>query len=129
MIAAYSFYSVGITLPPLPLSCPRDIAVFKALLSSLSGIPNEKPWLAVFVAWGGVDKCRGMWRRGTCVFGVEDLPTLITRRELFANKFYRDHQPLTLECLNAWIEMKTSCPSAHPLDYDYYKTLPFVHKE
>ena len=91
-------------------------------------MPNEKPWLAVFAAWGGVDKCHGMWKRGTCVFGVADLPTLVAKREMFANKFYENHQPFALECLNEWVEYKSVCPNAVTFDSNYYQSLPFIKK-
>lgn len=87
-------------------------------------MPGEKPWLAVYAAWGGVDKCRGWWRHGVCVFGVGDLPNLLTRKEFFSNKFYIDMQPLALECMNAWIEHKVHCPPK--FDDKFYKSLPFV---
>jgi hypothetical protein len=90
-----------------------------------SGMPNEKPWLAVYAAWGGVDKCHGQWRHGVCVFGVGDLPNLLKRREFFANKFYIDSQPLALECLANWLEHKVKCPP--PFDDKYYKSLPFIN--
>ena len=106
----------------------KTVCINKYIILFFPGVPNEKPWLAVFAAWGGVDKCHGTWKRGTCVFGVEDLPTLISKREMFANKFYESHQPLALECLNEWIEYKTTCPNAEPFDYDYYKSLPFIKK-
>lgn len=91
-----------------------------------SGRPDSKPWLAAFALWGGRDKCHGVWRHGSCVFGVEDLPILIARRELFANKLYSTLEPLTLICLEAWIRHKEQC---HPkIDYDFYAKLPFTQK-
>jgi len=75
---------------------------------------------------GGVDKCHGMWRRGVCIFGVEDLPLLTGRHELFVNKFYVDTQPLGMECMEQWVEYKSLCPP--PLDEDYYRKLPFIIK-
>lgn len=90
------------------------------------GKPNEKPWLAVWVAWGGAAKCHGKWKRSTCIFGVEDLPSLVGHRELFANKFYYDYQPLTLECLNNWIEHKARCPGEGNFNITYYEKLPYV---
>jgi len=91
-----------------------------------SGPPNDKPWLAVYVKWGLPSNCKGRFVRGICIFGVEDLPDLVVRRELFANKFYIDHQPLALTCLEAWIKHKTVCPTH--FDSQYYSHLPFVKK-
>lgn len=91
-----------------------------------SGHPNKKPWLAVYVKWGGVDHCYGVFKRGICIFGVADLPDLITRKEFFCNKFYLKLQPVALDCLEAWIQYKTECPA--PVDEEYYKSLPFIKK-
>jgi len=87
------------------------------------GYPSTKRWLAVFVNWGE-ERCHGKAVRGVCVFGVADLPTLTSRQELFANKLYEDFQPLTLDCLEAWIRHKEVCPPRD--DLDYYRQLPFV---
>ena len=40
--------------------------------------------------------------RSICIFGVGDLYRLVNRRELFANKFFSDYQPLTFKCLEEW---------------------------
>ena len=93
---------------------------------NLSGRPDSKPWLAAFALWGGHDKCHGMWRHGSCVFGIEDLPILVARRELFANKLYSTMEPLALICLEAWIRHKEVCPPK--VDYDFYAKLPFTKK-
>ena len=87
------------------------------------GYPSSKPWLAVYANWGE-ERCHGRSVRGVCVFGVADLPMLLRRRELFANKFYEDLQPVTLDCLEAWIRHKEACPPTD--DLEYYRQLPFV---
>ena len=92
-----------------------------------AGKPNRKPWLAVYVGWLGFARCHGLWIRSTCVFGVADLPQLLPHHELFANKFYIDHEPLTLICLNEWLEYKVKCPMKEE-DYDFYRQLPYVYK-
>ena len=81
----------------------------------------------MWVAWYPVDKCHGFFRRGTCIFGVSDLPQLLARHELFANKFYMEREYLTLLCLNEYIEFKSYCPESDEY-YDYYRALPFVRK-
>lgn len=88
-----------------------------------AGYPSDKPWLATYVNWGE-KPCNGKYVRGVCVFGVADLAPLSTRKELFANKFYTDFQPLALDCLEAWIKHKEDCPP--PDDLEYYRQLPFV---
>ena len=47
--------------------------------------------------------CHGKRVRTICIFGVGDLPSLTSRKELFANKFHLDFEPLTLDCLEEWL--------------------------
>jgi len=90
-----------------------------------TGYPSRKQWLAVYANWGEV-KCYGKNIRGVCVFGVGDLPLLIRRRELFANKFDFKRSPLALDCLEAWLRHKEICPPA--FDFHYYSNLTFIPK-
>ena len=64
--------------------------------------------------------------RGVCIFGVEDLTELVSKKELFVNKFYIDYQLLALDCLEEYIYNK-SCSSV-PFETFYYQNLPFVKK-
>lgn len=91
-----------------------------------TGVPDKKPWLAVYAAWGGRDRCHGKFVRSVCIFGVGDLPELASKKELFANKFYLDYQPLALNCLEEWLFNKTF--NAMPFETFYYSQLPFVIK-
>lgn len=91
------------------------------------GDPNTKPWLAVYVNWL-LEPCSGRQKHGICVFGVEDLPRLIHRKEFFVNKFRSDVEPMALECLRAWVDFKESCTGLQQLDTDFYKSLPFIKK-
>ncbi|KAL5005598.1 hypothetical protein ScPMuIL_016756 [Solemya velum] len=93
---------------------------------SYSGVPDKKPWLAVFAAWAGADKCDGRFVRQVCVFGVGDLRRLVLKKELFANKFYLDFQPLALRCMEEWLFNKTQHMDS--LDLQYYRDLPFIRK-
>ncbi|XP_071130399.1 beta-1,3-galactosyl-O-glycosyl-glycoprotein beta-1,6-N-acetylglucosaminyltransferase-like [Mytilus edulis] len=92
-----------------------------------SGNPEKKPWLAVYASWGGRDRCHGKYVRGVCVFGVGDLNELVSKKELFANKFYPDFQYLALDCLEEYIYNKTF--SHLPFETFYYKQLPFIRKQ
>ncbi|KAK3089238.1 hypothetical protein FSP39_002035 [Pinctada imbricata] len=100
--------------------------VIKAPGSYTAGIPDKKPWLAVYAAWGGANPCHGKFVRGVCVFGVEDLNELVSKKELFLNKLYIDYQPLTMDCLEEYIYNKSF--SNIPFKTFYYKNLPFVRK-
>ncbi|XP_035827818.1 beta-1,3-galactosyl-O-glycosyl-glycoprotein beta-1,6-N-acetylglucosaminyltransferase [Aplysia californica] len=74
---------------------------------------EQKPYIARFVNWGKGWKdsrgrypfswpCGGKRVRGVCIFGIRDLPLLTSRKELFANKFFADYQPLAQTCLEEW---------------------------
>ncbi|KAL8602113.1 hypothetical protein ACOMHN_007382 [Nucella lapillus] len=73
-----------------------------------------KPYLSRFKNWGlnWRDKedrvnfnwpCNGKRVRTICIFGVGDLPLLTSRKEMFANKFHADFEPLVLDCLEQWL--------------------------
>ncbi|WAQ97710.1 GCNT3-like protein [Mya arenaria] len=95
--------------------------------SHYSGRPDDKPWLAVHAAWGGVDPCKGKYVRGVCVFGLGDLAALVHKRHLFVNKFHLEYQPLALECLEEWLHNRTAEPAHQPLNLTYYRKLPFIN--
>ncbi|KAL5005843.1 hypothetical protein ScPMuIL_017001 [Solemya velum] len=86
-----------------------------------------KPFLSRFKNWGEWP-CNGQRVRGICVFGVGDLPLLVSRPELFANKFYADYQHLTLDCLEEWHYNRTRDEylGKYHFDTSYYGTLGFV---
>jgi hypothetical protein len=56
-----------------------------------------------FVIWGDDIKCGGKYVHGVCVFSFPDLPVLISRPELFANKFQLTYNPVAYECMEKWI--------------------------
>ena len=96
----------------------------------LSGQPMDKPWLAGYAAWGrkGFDPCLGGHIvHGVCIFGIKDIPGLLGRKELFANKFHLDFQPLALDCLEEWLYNRTVKPVQ--FDTTYYKRLPFIYRD
>lgn len=83
--------------------------------------PERKPWMATYAAWRKRDGCGGIFVRDVCIFGVADLPSLISRKEMFANKFYVDFQYLTTDCLREWLENKTK--HQLPIDLEFYKNI------
>ena len=85
-----------------------------------TGSPSQTHFTAVYANWG-FPRCKGKVVHYICINGVEDLPHLLTRRELFVNKFYADFEPLALDCMRAWIEHKEFCPVQY--DYEFYKQL------
>ena len=89
------------------------------------GIPHEKPFLSAYVSWGEKNtSCVGMRVRHVCVFGIEDVPNLVTKKHLFANKFYTNFQYLTLECSGEWYYNRTM--TIPYFNTTYYEHLPFV---
>ncbi|RUS72407.1 hypothetical protein EGW08_019825 [Elysia chlorotica] len=89
-----------------------------------AGKPDNKPWLTVYASWGGVDSCATIRRRSVCIFSPEDLPGLLTRREIFANKFYITHYPTALHCLDQMLYNLTV--RRHTREINYYKHFPFI---
>ncbi|CAD5111198.1 unnamed protein product [Dimorphilus gyrociliatus] len=88
------------------------------------GIPQKKPWLAVFAGWSGEYNCKGKWLRGVCVFSVSDLSAIMLKQHFFVNKFDVQFDAYALDCFEAWIMAKSYCRPKFSLDY--YKTLPFI---
>ncbi|VDI33892.1 N-acetylglucosaminyltransferase 3, mucin type [Mytilus galloprovincialis] len=91
-----------------------------------TGNPEKKPWLATYASWPPRDRCHGKIVREICIYGVGDLNELVSRKELFANKFYPDYQYMAMACLEEYIHNKTLSPV--PFDSFYYKQLPFIRK-
>ena len=45
------------------------------------------------------EPCRGRYRNGVCVFGLRDLPKILTMNGITVNKFRSDYDPFVLECI------------------------------
>ena len=91
-----------------------------------AGAQERKPWLAKYASWPPRDRCARKAVHGICIFTSADLPVLISRRELFANKFQIEKDYIVLHCLEEWIHNKTSHPL--PFDYQFYRDLPFINR-
>ncbi|XP_059151948.1 N-acetyllactosaminide beta-1,6-N-acetylglucosaminyl-transferase-like [Physella acuta] len=89
-----------------------------------TGQPDKKPWLTTYASWGGRDPCATIHTRGVCIFSPEDLPGLVLRPELFANKFYITHYPAALHCLDELLFNLTFARAVR--DLSTYRQLPFV---
>ncbi|KAK5912183.1 hypothetical protein CesoFtcFv8_002081 [Champsocephalus esox] len=46
--------------------------------------------------------CKGHYVRDICIYGVEDLPWIVNRNSMFANKFESNTFPEALDCLEQW---------------------------
>ena len=104
----------------------RMVNVMFASPGGYDGPADRKPWLSKYAAWSGQDPCHGKFVRSVCVFGVGDLPNLISRKEFFANKFYIQNDYLVLDCLEEWLYNRSSNWDRQPMDLQYYRNLPFV---
>ncbi|XP_056129645.1 beta-1,3-galactosyl-O-glycosyl-glycoprotein beta-1,6-N-acetylglucosaminyltransferase 7 [Lampris incognitus] len=50
--------------------------------------------------------CKGRYVRDICIYGLEDLPWIIERNSMFANKFESSTFPEALDCLEQWHKNK-----------------------
>ncbi|CAG5135385.1 unnamed protein product [Candidula unifasciata] len=92
-----------------------------------AGKPDWKPWLTTYVSWSLKGQpCATIHTRYICIFAIGDLPDLMQRYELFANKFYITHQPAALHCLDELLFNLTFTRSTRNLTY--YNSLPFILK-
>lgn len=93
--------------------------------------PIKYPFITRFKNWGVYPSdypCAGKRVRWVCILSIGDLPLLKEAKQLFANKFYLDYQPQTLECLREMIYNRTrdGILGKHQIDLNYYKNLPIV---
>ncbi|RUS74067.1 hypothetical protein EGW08_018174 [Elysia chlorotica] len=91
---------------------------------SFVGVPENKPWITSYTAWQGLAKCASKFVRWICIFSPGDLPNLVSQVHLFANKFYIDHHPAALHCLDQYIYNLTVSGTVRGLEY--YRALPFL---
>ena len=63
------------------------------------------------------------------MFGVGDLPLLSTRKELFANKFILEYQPLAYDCLEElyYNNTKETIRGLRSIDLEFYRNLDIVN--
>jgi len=65
--------------------------------------------------------CFGKYQHKSCVFGVGDLHTLVTRKHFIAHKIYLDFQPATFFCLSEWLTNRTY--SQPRFDVSFYEQM------
>ncbi|KAJ8315951.1 hypothetical protein KUTeg_005965 [Tegillarca granosa] len=90
-----------------------------------------KPFLIRFVNWGTPPfdwKCHGKRVRMVCIFGVGDIPLLLSRPEFFTDKFYIDYQPVTLDCIEELHYNRTRDQFEKKSEFNttFYENLPFI---
>ncbi|KAF7208149.1 beta-1,3-galactosyl-O-glycosyl-glycoprotein beta-1,6-N-acetylglucosaminyltransferase 7 [Nothobranchius furzeri] len=62
------------------------------------------------------DGCRGHYVRNICIFGLKDLPWIINRNDMFANKFESNSYPEALDCLEQWHRNKVLKQATVPIE-------------
>ncbi|XP_026204406.1 beta-1,3-galactosyl-O-glycosyl-glycoprotein beta-1,6-N-acetylglucosaminyltransferase 7 [Anabas testudineus] len=62
------------------------------------------------------DGCKGHYVRDICVYGIEDLPWIINKNSMFANKFESNTYPEALACLQQWHRNKVLSQATVPID-------------
>ncbi|XP_040889630.1 beta-1,3-galactosyl-O-glycosyl-glycoprotein beta-1,6-N-acetylglucosaminyltransferase 7 [Toxotes jaculatrix] len=60
--------------------------------------------------------CKGRYVRDICIYGIGDLPWIINRNSMFANKFERNTFPEALDCLEQWHRNKVLSQATVPID-------------
>ncbi|XP_057701484.1 N-acetyllactosaminide beta-1,6-N-acetylglucosaminyl-transferase isoform X2 [Corythoichthys intestinalis] len=60
--------------------------------------------------------CNGRYVRSICVYGLKDLPWLIKKESMFANKFENDFEPEALDCLEQWHRNKLLSHTSVPIE-------------
>uniref|UniRef100_UPI0037E8A973 beta-1,3-galactosyl-O-glycosyl-glycoprotein beta-1,6-N-acetylglucosaminyltransferase 7 n=1 Tax=Semicossyphus pulcher TaxID=241346 RepID=UPI0037E8A973 len=60
--------------------------------------------------------CKGRYVRDICIYGVEDLPWIINKSSMFANKFESNTFPEALDCLEQWHRNKVLHQATVPIE-------------
>ena len=102
----------------------------------ISGDPETKTFTARASIWLPVANqvnwswkpwnCQGKWVREICIFGIGDMPWLLDRPELFANKLHQDFEYVTYDCMEELLLNRTLEKSVDHFDSSYYLNLSIV---
>ncbi|KAM7422967.1 hypothetical protein PAMA_010821 [Pampus argenteus] len=63
--------------------------------------------------------CKGHYVRDICIYGVEDLPWIMNRNSMFANKFESNTFPKALDCLELWHRNKVLRQATVPIELSW----------
>ena len=89
--------------------------------------PDFKKFLTRYKVWENVENvCSGKWFRFICNFGVGDLKGLTTARELFANKFRYEFDPLAFNCMEQWYFNRSQQGVGTDFNLTFYLNQPWV---
>ncbi|XP_045183066.2 beta-1,3-galactosyl-O-glycosyl-glycoprotein beta-1,6-N-acetylglucosaminyltransferase-like [Mercenaria mercenaria] len=68
-------------------------------------------------------QCYGKFVRYICIFGLKDVPRLLTNENIVANKFYESYQPLALDCIEQGMYERLLNGGHLSFDLNEYKKL------
>lgn len=68
----------------------------------------------------------GRYVRNICIYGIEDLPWIIQRNSMFANKFEGKSFPEALDCLEQWHRGKVLRQATVPIEPEWLLAIPHV---
>ncbi|XP_045884545.1 beta-1,3-galactosyl-O-glycosyl-glycoprotein beta-1,6-N-acetylglucosaminyltransferase 7 [Micropterus dolomieu] len=63
--------------------------------------------------------CKGHYVRDICIYGANDLPWIIKRNSMFANKFESNTYPEALDCLEQWHRNKVLKQATVPIQQSW----------
>ncbi|XP_060085614.1 beta-1,3-galactosyl-O-glycosyl-glycoprotein beta-1,6-N-acetylglucosaminyltransferase-like [Ylistrum balloti] len=90
---------------------------------------SSSTFLSRAVIWSW-DKphCFGKFSRSVCIYGIGDLPWLLSRPQLIANKFDRMYDPIAPDCIEELIRNRTNNMDQgfDQMNWYYYRNLPHV---
>lgn len=94
----------------------------KAPGGSIGGVKKERTWRIRWSNWltSREPKCKGVGRRGICVFGLEDLQYLHGKQWFGLNKFDITNSRVALECIEEWHQNRTLSKERFPIDMFSY---------
>ncbi|XP_046543537.1 beta-1,3-galactosyl-O-glycosyl-glycoprotein beta-1,6-N-acetylglucosaminyltransferase-like [Haliotis rubra] len=78
---------------------------------------------AVIWEWDRVP-CHGKFVRSVCVFSYRDLPWLVSRPEIVANKFNSNFDQLVIDCLESWLHHKAMLSETINMNWYHYRNVP-----
>nr|XP_054762858.1 N-acetyllactosaminide beta-1,6-N-acetylglucosaminyl-transferase-like [Lytechinus pictus] len=89
-------------------------------LNRYPGVPGGYPnstWASNvrFIRWTNSDyyaPCVGKYVRAVCVIGAGYLPYLSSQPHIFVNKLYYSYDPITLQCLEEFLDYRTVFPES-----------------
>ncbi|GFO29689.1 beta-1,3-galactosyl-o-glycosyl-glycoprotein beta-1,6-n-acetylglucosaminyltransferase-like [Plakobranchus ocellatus] len=91
-------------------------------------IPERKGYITKFILWAYTSakyECRGKAVHSICNFNALDLPTIIPRYHLAANKYDLTYDPVAYACMEELLENRTLTPDP-AFDKRDYESLYFV---